>query len=92
MTDTIWSKDTLLDITVNIVPLLILGFFLLFFILVAPWGVTLSLVSAMQILLIVVPFIALRRYGWRERESGRPRRRANGRSQSVNVTFHERPV
>jgi hypothetical protein len=59
MTDTIWSKDTLLDITVNIVPLLILGFFLLFFILVAPWGVTLSLVSAMQILLIVVPFIAL---------------------------------
>ena len=59
MTDTIWSKDTLLDITVNIVPLLILGFFLLFFILVAPWGVSLTFVSVMQILLIVVPFIAL---------------------------------
>ena len=59
MTDSIWSKDTLLDITVNIIPLLILGFFLLFFILVAPWGIGFTLVSGMQMLLIVVPFVAL---------------------------------
>ena len=59
MTTTIWSKDTLLDITVNVIPLLILGFFLLLFTFVAPWGMTLTLVSIMQILLIVVPFVAL---------------------------------
>lgn len=59
MTANIWTKDTLLDITVNVVPLLMLGFFLLLFAVVAPWGVTLSLVSIMQILLIVVPFLAL---------------------------------
>lgn len=59
MTDSIWSKDTLLDITVNIIPLLILGFFFLLFILVAPWGIGFTLVSGIQLLLIVVPFMAL---------------------------------
>lgn len=59
MTTNIWTKDTLLDITVNVIPLLILGFFLLLFAVVAPWGITLSLVSVLQILLLVVPFIAL---------------------------------
>lgn len=59
MTANIWTKGTLLDITVNVVPLLMLGFFLFLFAVVAPWGVTLSLVSIIQLLLIVVPFLSL---------------------------------
>lgn len=32
------SRETLLDLTVNVIPLVILGFFTLLFIVVNPWG------------------------------------------------------
>lgn len=38
MSESIWTKDTLLDISVNIIPLFILGFFVVAFIVFDPFG------------------------------------------------------
>lgn len=60
MSSTIFDKDTLLDLTVNIVPLAILGFFLVGFLLVNPWGESgISLERVLQIAIIAVTFIGL---------------------------------
>ncbi len=60
MSSTIFDKDTLLDLTVNIVPLAILGFFFAGFILVNPWGEgTISLERVLQFAIVGVTFIAL---------------------------------
>lgn len=59
MSSTIFDKDTLLDLTVNIVPLAILAFFFLGFILVNPWGSGVSLVRVLQFAIIGVMFVAL---------------------------------
>lgn len=59
MTDTIFTKEVLLDISVNIIPLAILGVFLSLFVTMAPWGIGLELASLLQILLIGSMFIGL---------------------------------
>lgn len=38
MSDGIWNKDTLLDVSVNLIPLFIIGFFVVAFLVVDPWG------------------------------------------------------
>jgi hypothetical protein len=52
MSSTVFDKDTLLDITVNIVPLAILAFFFVVFIAVNPWGMAVSTVPVLQLVLV----------------------------------------
>jgi hypothetical protein len=59
MSSTVFDKDTLLDLTVNIVPLAILGFFFAAFILINPWGSGLSYERALQFLLVGAMFVSL---------------------------------
>ncbi|MFB6069970.1 MAG: DUF6684 family protein [Halanaeroarchaeum sp.] len=55
----IWNTETLLDISVNVVPLVVLTAFLVLFVVAAYWGMNLTLIPLLQIGLIVVPAIIL---------------------------------
>lgn len=54
----IFDRETLLDLTVNVVPLVIIGFFVVAFALFQPFGVD-PLASGLQFLLLLVPFVLL---------------------------------
>ncbi|MGM0399062.1 MAG: DUF6684 family protein [Halobacteriota archaeon] len=54
-----WTTETLLDISVNVVPLVVLAAFLVLIMGVAYWGMNLTLVPILAIGLIVVPAIIL---------------------------------
>lgn len=59
MSSTIFDKDTLLDLTVNIVPLAILAFFFVAFAVVNPWGSGLTLERGIQFVLVGWVFVGL---------------------------------
>ncbi|MFB6124454.1 MAG: DUF6684 family protein [Halanaeroarchaeum sp.] len=59
MPSDIWNTETLLDISVNVVPLVVLAAFLTLFVVGAYWGMNLTLIPLLQIGLIVVPAIIL---------------------------------
>lgn len=59
MSSTVFDKDTLLDLTVNIVPLAILGFFFAAFIVVNPWGSELGFERVLQFLITGSMFVGL---------------------------------
>jgi hypothetical protein len=59
MSSTVFDKDTLLDLTVNIVPLAILAFFFVAFALFNPWGSGLTLERGIQFVLVGWVFVAL---------------------------------
>lgn len=54
----IFDRETWLDISVNVVPLVALGFFVVLFAVVAPWGLD-GLDSALGFALLVVPAVLL---------------------------------
>jgi hypothetical protein len=54
----IFDKETMLDLTVNIIPLVIMAFFLVVFAVVNPFGFD-FLASTISYGLLVVPFVAL---------------------------------
>lgn len=54
-----FTREVLLDVAVNFIPLLILGAFLVLFVVVTPWGIDLSLESIIQVLLLVVPLVGV---------------------------------
>ena len=54
----IFDRETWLDITVNLVPLGIIGFFVALFAVASPWAVE-GLASTIGFALLVVPFLAL---------------------------------
>lgn len=58
MATPIFDRDTWLDITVNIIPLGIIGFFLALFVIASPWEIA-GLTSFVGFALLVVPFIGL---------------------------------
>jgi len=58
MANKIFDRDTLLDLTVNMVPLFIMAFFIVAFAVVAPFGVD-PLASSLQFGLVAVPFVLL---------------------------------
>ena len=58
MSDKLFDRETMLDLSVNIVPLVIMGFFVVVFIVVAPFGFD-PLASALQFGLLIVPFVLL---------------------------------
>lgn len=59
MSSSVFDKDTLLDLTVNIVPLAILAFFFVVFVALNPWGSGVSLERAIQFVLVGWVFVAL---------------------------------
>lgn len=58
MTTKTFDRETLLDLTVNFVPLFIILFFVGAFLVFAPWGRG-GLATVLQYLLLLVPFAAL---------------------------------
>lgn len=58
MSNRIFDRETQLDLLVNIIPLFILAFFIVGFLVFAPFGVD-PLASAIQLGLIAVPFVLL---------------------------------
>ncbi|MGM0592314.1 MAG: DUF6684 family protein [Halobacteriota archaeon] len=58
MASKIFDRDTMLDLTVNFVPLGIILFFIVGFAVVAPFGFN-PMESSLQFGLLVVPFLAL---------------------------------
>lgn len=58
MSERTFDRETLLDLTVNIVPLGILAFFVLVFLVVNPWGFD-PFVALISMGLLVVPFAVL---------------------------------
>ena len=58
MSNEIFDRETQLDLLVNIIPLFILGFFIVGFLLFAPFGID-PLASSIQFGLIAIPFVLL---------------------------------
>ncbi|WP_435152930.1 DUF6684 family protein [Haladaptatus sp. DFWS20] len=59
MAERVFDRETLLDITVNVVPLGIMAFFFVLFLAFSPWSSGSSLVGLISLGLVVVPFIGL---------------------------------
>jgi hypothetical protein len=58
MTTPVFDKETWLDISVNVVPLAIIAFFVALFAFASPWTVA-GLPSVVGFALLVVPFLGL---------------------------------
>jgi hypothetical protein len=58
MSNRIFDRETQLDLLVNVIPLFIMGFFIVAFLVFAPFGID-PLASAIQLGLIAVPFVLL---------------------------------
>jgi len=58
MSESIWNLDTLLDISVNIIPLFIIGFFVVAFLVADPWGGPL-LGKLLQLAIVLVTAVSL---------------------------------
>ena len=58
MSNEIFDRETQLDLLVNIIPLFILGFFIVGFLVFAPFGID-PLASSIQFGLIAIPFVLL---------------------------------
>lgn len=58
MRDSVWNTDTLLDISVNLIPLFIIGFFVVAFLVFDPWGGP-ALGKYLQIGILVVTGLGL---------------------------------
>lgn len=54
-----FDRETLLDLLVNVIPLAIIAFFVLVFALFDPFGGSDSLGRAIQLILLLAPFLAL---------------------------------
>lgn len=50
-----FSQEVLVDVSVNFIPIAILAAFLALLIVVAPWGGLLTLETAIQVALILIP-------------------------------------
>ncbi|WP_137283204.1 DUF6684 family protein [Halorussus salinisoli] len=58
MATPIFDRETWLDISVNIIPLCIIGFFVALFVVASPWAIE-GLTSAVGFGLLIVPFVLL---------------------------------
>lgn len=58
MADTVFDRETLLDVTVNIIPLGILSVFFVMYMTWKPWTGD-ALTGSISIALVVVPFVLL---------------------------------
>lgn len=58
MRDSVWNTDTLLNISVNLIPLFIIGFFVVAFLVFDPWGGP-ALGKYLQIAILIVTGLGL---------------------------------
>ena len=58
MATPIFDKETWLDITVNIIPICIIAFFIALFTVASNWEIA-GLTSAVAFALLIVPFVAM---------------------------------
>jgi membrane protein implicated in regulation of membrane protease activity len=58
MAPDVFDRETMLDLSVNVIPLFIILFFVVVFVVIAPFGYSL-VATAIQMALLIVPFIAL---------------------------------
>jgi hypothetical protein len=58
MAERTFDRETLLDLTVNIIPLGIILFFVVVFLMIRPWGPNLYM-ETVSMGLLVIPFVAL---------------------------------
>ena len=58
MAERTFDRETLLDLTVNIIPLGIILFFVVMFLMIRPWGPNLYM-ETVSMGLLVIPFVAL---------------------------------
>lgn len=59
MNFTVFDKDTILDLTVNLVPLFILVFFIVAYLVVNPWGMEDILVTVISHGILIFTFLSL---------------------------------
>lgn len=59
MSSSVFDKDTLLDLTVNVVPLGILAFFIVGYLVVNPWGFENRLIIVVSHGLMLFTFLSL---------------------------------
>jgi membrane protein implicated in regulation of membrane protease activity len=58
MAPDVFDRETMLDLSVNVIPLFIILFFVVVFVAIAPFGYSL-VTTTIQMALLIVPFIAL---------------------------------
>ena len=58
MPHSVWNRETILDITVNLVPIFILAFFIVLFLVFSPWAPS-TFYQAISIGLMIVPLVVL---------------------------------
>lgn len=54
-----FTREVLIDVSVNFIPISILVAFLVLFVVVAPWGIGFTLSTAIQLSLIVLPLVGV---------------------------------
>jgi len=59
MSSGLFTTDTFLDVLVNLIPIVIMGFFLALYLVVAPWGPLVTRYTVLQVGLLLVPIFAL---------------------------------
>ena len=59
MNSSVFDKDTILDLTVNIVPLFILAFFAVLYVAVNPWTIGNPIVTVISHLMLIFTFVSL---------------------------------
>lgn len=59
MAPDLFTREILIDVSVNAIPVSILAAFLALFVVVAPWGIGFTLSTAIQLSLIVLPLVGV---------------------------------
>lgn len=59
MTDRLFTKDVVLDVSVNIIPLGVILLFSLMFLVMSPWSIPASLLGVVQYLPVLIGFVGL---------------------------------
>jgi uncharacterized membrane protein YczE len=58
MADSVFDYETLLDISVNVIPMLIIGFFVVLFLVASPYPAN-FFIDGITVMLHVIPFVGL---------------------------------
>jgi hypothetical protein len=58
MAEKVFDRETLLDLTVNVIPLAILAIFFVLYLVITPWGLS-SVLSTLQLAIIGTMFLGL---------------------------------
>lgn len=59
MESDLFTREVLIDISVNFLPVSILAVFIALFVVITPWGIGLTLSTAIQLLLMILPLVGV---------------------------------